>query len=134
MIQTILEHIKPINKELTMIQSHDIIKTIYTIVVLSEDHIAVLDHYINNLCKRFPTKGVLLTLDKNDVSDKELSRILNILQYTQPKNADNLLEPALRMCLSSDEYRTYKILLINKIIQGDYVGMLPILQDLKDGI
>ena len=134
MIQTILEHIKPINKELTMIQSHDIIKTIYTIVVLSEDHIAVLDHYINNLCKRFPTKGVLLTLDKNDVSDKELSRILNILQYTQPKNADNLLEPTLRMCLSSDEYRTYKILLINKIIQGDYVGMLPILQDLKDGI
>ena len=134
MIQTILEHIKPINKELTMIQSHDIIKTIYTIVVLSEDHIAVLDHYINNLCKRFPTKGVLLTLDKNDVSDKELSRILNILQYTQPKNADNLLEPALRMCLNGDEYRTYKILLINKIIQGDYVGMLPILQDLKDGI
>ena len=134
MIQTILEHIKPINKELTMIQSHDIIKTIYTIVVLSEDHISVLDYYANSLCKRFPTKGVLLTLDKNDVSDKELSRILNILQYTQPKNADNLLEPALRMCLSNDEYRTYKILLINKIIQGDYSGMLPIIQDLKDGI
>ena len=134
MIQTILEHIKPINKELTMIQSHDIIKTIYTIVVFSEDHISVLDHYTTSLCKRFPTKGVLLTLDKNDVSDKELSRILNILQYTQPKNADNLLEPALRICLSNDEYRTYKILLINKIIQGDYVGMLPILQDLKDGI
>lgn len=134
MIQTILEHIKPINKELTMIQSHDIIKTIYTIVVLSEDHISVLDHYTNSLCKRFPTKGVLLTLDKNDVSDKELLRILHILQYTQPKNADNLLEPALRMCLNGDEYRTYKILLINKIIQGDYSGMLPIIQDLKDGI
>lgn len=134
MIQTILEHIKPINKELTMIQSHDIIKTIYTIVVFSEDHISVLDHYINSLCKRFPRKGVILTLDKNDVADEELLRVLHILKYTQPKNAENLLEPALRMCLNDDAYRTYKILLINKIIQGDYVSMLPIIQDLKDGI
>lgn len=134
LIQTVLEHVKPINTELTMIQSHDIIKTLYTIVELNNEYISVLEHYVESLCKRFPKKGVLLMLDKDDVVDKDLLRILHILKYTQPKNAENLLEPALRMCLTEVNLRAYQILLINKMIQGDYKSMLSIIQDLKEGI
>ena len=134
LIQTVLEHVKPINTELTMIQSHDIIKTLYTIVELNNEYISVLEYYVESLCKRFPKKGVLLMLDKDDVVDKDLLRILHILKYTQPKNAENLLEPALRMCLTEVNLRAYQILLINKMIQGDYKSMLSIIQDLKEGI